>query len=107
MIAVAAQMIRKSLSSDVDLSQPARGLPHAPDEVVSSLLRQREYGERSTKRGVVAQRGVTTDCAKSVSRIGEAGRKADACPTANAGQHGHVLLAAMLIGRDVADDAGR
>src|SRR5258708_29491583 len=37
----------------------------------------------------------------------QTGRQADAGPTTDAGKYGNVLLAAVLIGHDVADDAGR
>src|ERR1019366_4578994 len=40
-------------------------------------------------------------------RIGEASREADAGPAADARKHRDILLAVMLIGVDVADDARR
>src|SRR6202012_1472599 len=43
----------------------------------------------------------------SIFRLQQAGREADAGPTADAGENADVLLAAVLIGHDVADDAGR
>src|SRR5690242_8914867 len=70
-------------------------------------LRQSEHSERSTERGVVAQRGVATDGAETFGRLGQAGCEADTGPAANAGQDGNELPAAVFIGRDVADDAGR
>src|SRR6185437_16153880 len=75
--------------------------------LISSLLWQCEHGERAAKRGVVAQRGVAANCAEAIGWIGQAGCEADASPSADAGQHRDELLAIMLVGRDVADDAGR
>src|SRR5450756_1917950 len=42
----------------------------------------------------------------SVFRLQQTGRQTDAGPTTDAGKHGNVLLAAVFIGHDVADDAG-
>src|SRR6266446_1093788 len=104
------------------------------DDLLVSSLRQREHRERSAKRGVVAKGSIATDGAKArgvhvplgglqctayrcTARSGlpfsctlrgqQPRRKADARPTADAGQYRHVLFAALLIGRDVSDDAGR
>src|SRR5258706_5974113 len=104
------------------------------DDLLVSSLRQREHRERSAKRGVVAKGSIATDGAEArgvhVSLGGlqctacrctacsalpfsctlrgqQPRRKADACPTADAGQYRHVLFAALLISCDVADDAGR
>src|ERR1700740_2692710 len=73
---------------------------------LTGSLRQSEHRERSAERGVVAQRCVATDAAEAIGRIGQTGRETDTGPAADAGQHGNELPAAMLIGRDVADDAG-
>src|SRR4051812_24312717 len=70
-------------------------------------LRQSEHRERSTERGVVAERGVATDGPEAFVRLGQTGCETDTGPTADAGQHGDVLPAAILIGRDVTNDAGR
>src|SRR6516165_7338845 len=66
---------------------------------------QREHRELAAERGIVAQRGVTAHCAEAVMRVGETSRKANAGPAADTRQHRDVLLAAMLVGHDVADDA--
>ena len=58
------------------------------------LLRQCEHREGSAQRGIVAQRGVTTDGAEACSRIGQSCRKADTGPAADAGQHCDILPAA-------------
>ena len=71
------------------------------------MLRQREHGECPAECGVVAQRRVTTDGTKTCAWVSQAGREANTCPPADTGQHGNVLLTAMLVGGDVADDAGR
>src|SRR5579859_4101894 len=85
---------------------PARGEPRAGMRLLSSL-RQSEHGECSTERGIVAQCRVAADRAETRGWVGQAGRKANTCPTADAGQNGNVLPAVMLVCRDVADDAGR
>ena len=68
---------------------------------------QREDGQRPAERRVVVQRGVATDRAQPGMRVGQSRREPDAGPAADAGQHRHVLLALVLIGHDVADDARR
>src|SRR5262245_15786764 len=70
-------------------------------------LRQSEHCERSTERGVVAQCCIATDGAEAFGRLGQTGRETNARPATDAREHGYVLPAAVLIGRDVADDAGR
>src|SRR5262249_18395949 len=78
--------------------------------VVQSVLRrlrQRKYRQHATELGVVGQRLVGTDRAQAGRVFGEAGREADTGPAADAGKNGNVLLAVVLIGVDVADDAGR
>src|ERR1700761_9860675 len=42
-----------------------------------------------------------------VFRLQQTCRKANACPTADTRKNGDVLLATVLVGHDVADDAGR
>src|SRR6267378_5389452 len=71
-----------------------------------SSLRQREHREVAAERGVVAQRRVAANSAETRGWIGQTGREADAGPAADPGQYRHVLPAALLIGGDVADDAG-
>src|SRR6185437_8519233 len=98
--------------------------------VAPLLGRQSEDGQRSAKRGIGRQTRIATDRTETrrvdglvlgrqltlvdrampgrgVFGLQQTGRKADARPTADAGENGHVLLAAVLIGHDVADDAGR
>src|SRR5262249_60822406 len=57
--------------------------------------------------GEVAERRMAADGAWAGGGVSQARRKSDARPAADAGQHCDILLAAILIGRDVADDAGR
>jgi hypothetical protein len=61
----------------------------------------------ATERGVIAQGGVAADSAKAGGRIRQARREADTGPAANAGEDRNVLLAALLVGRHVSNDAGR
>src|SRR5215471_15439577 len=70
-------------------------------------LRQAEHGERSAERGVVAQRGIAADGTQAVGRVGQTGREPDPGPSTDARENGDVLLAVVLVGRHVADDAGR
>src|ERR1700752_732075 len=101
---------------------------------LTGSLRQSEHRERSAERGVVAKGSVTADGAKTggvhvplggfqctahrctarsvlpfsrTLRAHQPGRQADTGPAAHAGQHGYLLPATLLKGRDVADDAGR
>src|ERR1700744_1131564 len=94
------------------------------------LGRQGKHGQRSAKRGIGRQTCITTDGAKACSidglvlgrqlalvegavpcggvfRLQQASRKTNARPTADAGENAYILLAVVLIGHDVADDAGR
>src|SRR5712692_4879455 len=87
--------------------QPAREASPRAGTVLIRSLRQREHRQVATECGVVAERCVAADGAKTRGRIGQTGRKPDAGPAAEAGQHRHIPLAALLVGRDVADDAGR
>src|SRR5450755_319773 len=73
---------------------------------LARLLRQRENREAAAERGIVAERRIATDGAETGSRVGQTGREANAGPATDTGQHCDVLLAAVLIGRDVADDTG-
>src|SRR5207342_3688618 len=72
-----------------------------------SSLRQREHRQCSAERRVVAERSVAADGAEASGRIGQAGRKTDTRPSTDAGQYCDILPAALLIGRDVANNAGR
>src|SRR5260370_34818351 len=87
--------------------QPAREASPRAGTVLIRSLRQREHRQVATECGVVAERRVTADGAETRGRIGQTGRKPDTGPAADAGQHRHILFTAMLVGRDVADDAGR
>src|SRR5262245_27675084 len=74
---------------------------------IGSVSRQLEHGELAAKRRVVAQGRITADSAQAVGWVRQARRKTDARPAADAGENGDILLAAVLVGGDVADDAGR
>src|SRR5713226_1242603 len=80
--------------SALERSKPLRG------------LRQREHGEDAAELGVVLQLLVASHSAQAVGVLLEARGKADAGPTADAGEHADVLLAFVLPGIHVADDAG-
>src|SRR5437667_8603827 len=68
---------------------------------------QRKYRELTAERRVIPQGSIAADGAQAGGGIRQAGGKTDTCPAADAGQNRHVLLAAMLIGRHVSNDAGR
>src|SRR4249919_2063368 len=80
---------------------------HTPERGWVSSLRQREHRQCSAERRVVAERSVAADGAEASGRIGQAGRKTDTRPATDAGQYRDILPAALLIGRDVANNAGR
>ena len=66
---------------------------------------QRKHRQLAAERSVVAQASVAADGAQASGRIRQTGRKTDTGPAADAGKDRDVLLAVILIGRDVADDA--
>src|SRR5205823_14646081 len=66
---------------------------------------QREHRELAAERGIIAERGVTAHGAQAVMRVGQTSGKANPGPAAYTGQHGDVLLATVLVGHHVADDA--
>src|ERR1700722_2847073 len=76
---------------------PARALPacagprQSVESVGRSIARQSEHRECAAERSVVRQRRVAADSAETVLRLGQTGRKADARPTADAGQDRHIL----------------
>src|SRR5713226_4078418 len=72
--------------SALERSKPLRG------------LRQREHGEDAAELGVVLQLLVAAHSAQAVGVLLEARGKADAGPTADAGEHANVLLALVLPG---------
>src|SRR3954454_1762555 len=72
----------------------------------AGLLRKREHRQLAAEGGVVVESRVAADRAETGGRIGEACRKADAGPAADAGEHGDVLLALVRVGHHVSDDAG-
>src|SRR6185369_18053562 len=82
------------------LSPPARSL-----EVPS--LRKREHRHGAAQSRILRQRLVCTDRAEAGGVFGQARRHADAGPAADAGQNSDILLAVILVGVDVADDARR
>src|SRR5262245_2547138 len=95
------------------------------------FTRQSEDRQRAAERGVFGQAGIATDRAKAsrsdlplcilrnialingivpgcrVVGIEQAGCKTDSRPAADTRQHGNILLAIVLKGIDVADDARR
>src|SRR5436190_12825591 len=71
------------------------------------LLRKREDGQRTAQFGVVAQLLVAAHGAEAVVVLFESRGHADAGPAADSREDPHVLLALVLVGKDVADDAGR
>src|SRR5262249_36318809 len=68
---------------------------------------QRKHRELAAERCVVPQGSIAANGAQAGGGIRQAGGKADTCPATDAGQDRDVLLAAMLIGGDVSDDARR
>src|SRR5262245_60271902 len=67
---------------------------------------QRKHGELAAEGCIVLQGGIATNGTQALGGFREPGGKTDAGPAADAGQDRNVLLAAMLIGGHVADDAG-
>src|SRR5262249_17929775 len=68
---------------------------------------QRKHRELAAERCVILQGGITTDGAQTFGGFSQASSKTNAGPAADAGQDRNVLLATMLIGGHVSDDAGR
>src|SRR5215470_7587929 len=85
--------------------QSGIGNPNAPSD--RSVSGQCKYRELAAERCVIPQGSIAADGAKAGGGIRQPGGKTDTCPAADAGQNRDVLLAAMLIGGHVADDAGR
>src|ERR1700682_6161071 len=73
----------------------------------SDLLRQREHRQRTAQLSVIAELLVAAHGTEAVGVLLEPRGHADAGPAADARKDPDVLLALMLIGEDVADDAGR
>src|SRR5947208_13453487 len=73
------------------------------------LLRQREYGQRTAQLGVITELFVSADRTQAFGPLLgiESRSHADAGPAADAGEHAEVLLALVLIGKNIADDARR
>ena len=69
--------------------------------------RKRKNRQLPAERRVVGERRIAADRTKTFGPFGQTGRKTDACPAADAGEHRDILLAIVLIGHDVADNAGR
>src|SRR5262249_49937431 len=88
-----------------DLGRPEIGSSNAPGD--RSVSGQCKYRELAAERCVIPQGSIAADGAQAGGGIRQPGGKTDPCPAADAGQNRDVLLAAMLIGRHVADDAGR
>src|SRR5262245_19164998 len=68
---------------------------------------QRKHRKLAAERCVILQGGITSDSAQTFGGFSQASSKSNAGPAADAGQHRNVLLATMLIGAHVSDDAGR
>src|SRR5262249_3241844 len=66
-----------------------------------------KHPEPATPRRVIPQGSIAADGAQAGGGIRQPRGKTDAGPAADAGQDRNVLLATMLIGGHVADDAGR
>src|SRR5215470_2373332 len=72
-----------------------------------SVSGQRKHRELAAERCVVPQGSIATNGAQAGGGIRQPGGKTDTRPAADAGQNRDVLLATVLIGRHVSDDAGR
>src|SRR2546430_8959208 len=72
-----------------------------------SVSGQCEHGELAAERCIILQGGITTHGAQTFGGFRQASGKTDTSPAADAGQDRNILLATMLIGGDVSDDAGR
>src|SRR5262249_4956123 len=68
---------------------------------------QCKHRELAAERCIVPQGSIAANGAQAGGGIRQPGGKTDTCPAADAGQNRDVLLATMLIGGDVSDDAGR
>src|SRR5262249_34486465 len=68
---------------------------------------QCKHRELAAERCVILQGSIATNGAQAGGGIRQPGGKTDTCPAADAGQDRNVLLATMLIGRHVSNDAGR
>src|SRR5215813_8940044 len=88
-----------------DLGGPEIGSGNAPSD--RAMSGQRKYCELAAERCVVPQGSIATNGAQAGGGIRQAGGETDARPAADARQDRNVLLAAMLIGRHVSNDAGR
>src|SRR5262249_16207160 len=88
-----------------DLGRPEMGSSNAPND--RAMSGQRKHRELTAERRVIPQGRIAADGAQAGGGIRQARGKADTCPATDARQNRDVLLAAMLIGRHVADDAGR
>src|SRR5262249_7071113 len=63
--------------------------------------------ELAAERCIILQGGIATDGTQALGGFSQASSKTDAGPAADAGQDRNVLLATVLIGGHVSDDAGR
>src|SRR6185437_15908577 len=76
-----------------------------PAFAIYYLLWQRPDRQHAAESRVVAQGRVATNGTQAVRRVGQACGKADAGPATNAREDTDVLLALVLVGEHVADDA--
>src|ERR1700682_1237215 len=91
-------------------TQKIAGVAHATPAMVrtpSDLLRQREHRQRTAQLSVIAELLVAAHGTEAVGVLLEPRGHADAGPAADARKDPDVLLALMLVGEDVADDARR
>src|SRR5262245_7842789 len=88
-----------------DLGRPEIGSSNAPSD--RSVSGQCKHRELAAERCVIPQGSIAANGAQAGGGIRQAGGKTDTCPAADAGQNRDVLLATMLIGGDVSDDARR
>src|SRR5262245_12481339 len=88
-----------------DLGRPEIGSSNAPSD--RSVSGQRKHRELAAERCVVLQGSIATNGAQAGGGVRQPGGKTDTCPAADAGQNRDVLLATMLVGGDVSNDAGR
>src|ERR1700693_1766098 len=101
-----APQVSTVLRLPTKIAGAARATP-AMVRTPSGLLRQREDRQRTAQFGVIAELLVPAHGTEAVGVLLEPCGHADAGPAADARKDPDVLLALVLIGEDVADDARR
>src|SRR4029077_2355886 len=94
-------------NSNLPISAGPRSGESFSSRQIRSVSRQRKHSELAAQRCIVLQGSIATNGTQALGGFREAGGKTDAGPAADAGQDRNVLLATMLIGGHVSDDAGR